>query len=60
MKTDYCYCSGVCCPIKKQCKRYLPDPPDAYLWWVAPEYNEETQKCQNFDSTNNLKSNNNE
>ena len=28
MNTDYSYCSGVTCSIRKSCKRYLPDPPD--------------------------------
>lgn len=27
MNTDYSYCSGVTCSIRKSCKRYLPDPP---------------------------------
>ena len=28
---DYAYCSGVACKLRKSCKRYLPDPPDAML-----------------------------
>lgn len=31
MNTDYSYCSGVTCSIRKSCKRYLPDPPDTRL-----------------------------
>ena len=31
IKNDYAYCSGVACKLRKQCKRYLPDPPDAPL-----------------------------
>lgn len=31
MNTDYSYCSGVTCSIRKSCKRYLPDPPDALI-----------------------------
>lgn len=27
MNTDYSYCSGVTCSIRKSCKRYLPDHP---------------------------------
>ena len=34
MNTDYSYCSGVTCSIRKSCKRYLPDPPDTRLQWV--------------------------
>lgn len=30
MNTDYSYCSGVTCSIRKSCKRYLPDPPDRF------------------------------
>lgn len=36
MNTDYSYCSGVTCSIRKSCKRYLPDPPDTRLQWVWP------------------------
>lgn len=39
MNTDYSYCSGVTCSIRKSCKRYLPDPPDTRLQWVWPAYN---------------------
>ncbi len=35
MNTDYSYCSGVTCSIRKSCKRYLPDPPDIRLRWVV-------------------------
>lgn len=35
MNTDYSYCSGVTCSIRKSCKRYLPDPPDTRLQWGA-------------------------
>lgn len=31
MNTDYSYCSGVTCSIRKSCKRYLPDPPDTHV-----------------------------
>lgn len=37
MNTDYSYCSGVTCSIRKSCKRYLPDPPDTRLQWVWPD-----------------------
>lgn len=53
MNTDYSYCSGVCCKLRKNCKRYLPNPPDVYLWWIPPAYKEETKQCPHFDSTNN-------
>lgn len=37
MNTDYSYCSGVTCSIRKSCKRYLPDPPDTRLQWFCPK-----------------------
>lgn len=46
MNTDYSYCSGVTCSIRKSCKRYLPDPPDTRLQWVWPAYNPGTDKCK--------------
>lgn len=46
MNTDYSYCSGVTCSIRKSCKRYLPDPPDTRLQWVWPAYNPETDSSQ--------------
>ena len=30
--------------------RYLPDPPDAPLWWVPVEYREKTGRCVHFES----------
>ena len=50
IKNDYAYCSGVTCKLRKQCKRYLPDPPAAPLWWVPVEYREETGTCIHFVS----------
>lgn len=35
MNTDYSYCSGVTCSIRKSCKRYLPDPPDTFAMGMA-------------------------
>lgn len=49
MNTDYSYCSGVTCSIRKSCKRYLPDPPDTRLQWVWPAYNPGTDKCKYYD-----------
>ena len=49
IKNDYAYCSGVACKLRKYCKRYLPDPPDARLWWVPVEYREEIGTCIHFD-----------
>ena len=49
MNTDYSYCSGVTCSIRKSCKRYLPDPPDTRLQWVWPAYNPETDKCKYYE-----------
>lgn len=49
MNTDYAYCSGVTCPIRKSCKRYLPDPPDIKLWWISPAYNPITKQCPKCD-----------
>ena len=51
MNTDYSYCSGVTCSIRKSCKRYLPDPPDTRLQWVWPAYNPETDKCKYYEPT---------
>lgn len=49
MNTDYSYCSGVTCSIRKSCKRYLPDPPDTRLQWVWPAYNPGTDKCKYYE-----------
>lgn len=46
---DYSYCSGVCCRLRQNCKRYLPEPPDYPLWWVEPQYNEKNDDCVNYD-----------
>ena len=51
MNTDYSYCSGVTCSIRKSCKRYLPDPPDTRLQWVWPAYNPGTDKCKYYEQT---------
>lgn len=48
INADYAYCRGVGCELSKHCKRYLPDPPDAMLWWVPVEYRENTNKCIHF------------
>jgi hypothetical protein len=45
MNINYAYCSGVTCPIRKECKRYLPDPPNTKLWWIPPAYNPKTKGC---------------
>ncbi len=45
MNINYVYCSGVTCPIRKECKRYLPDPPNTKLWWIPPAYNPKTKGC---------------
>lgn len=50
VNSDYAYCFGVACKLRNQCKRYLPDPPDAPLWWVPVEYQEETGTCIHFVS----------
>lgn len=50
MNTDYSYCSGVTCSIRKSCKRYLPDPPDTRLQWVWPAYNPGTDKCKALET----------
>ena len=48
---DYTYCSGITCPVRKDCKRYLPNPPDVRLWWVDPAYKTKYAKCPNFVSS---------
>lgn len=53
MNTDYSYCPGVTCPIRKSCKRYLPDPPDIPLWWIPPAYKPETNQCPHHEPTRN-------
>lgn len=49
LNKDYSYCSGVTCPIRKQCRRYLPDPPDEPLWWIPHEYNPQLKTCYYFE-----------
>lgn len=49
MDKDYSYCSGVACAIKKECKRFLPNPPDEPLWWVHPAYREKLKQCVYFE-----------
>lgn len=46
---DYAYCRGVGCELRSNCKRYLQNPPDAYMWWVPVEYREETGRCPHFE-----------
>lgn len=48
--SNYCYCSGVACPIKKMCRRFLPDPPDRKMWWVPPAYKEESKSCPYYEA----------
>lgn len=52
MNKDYSYCSGITCPIRQECKRYLPDPPDVPLWWIPPAYKENLKQCPHFEKTN--------
>ncbi len=49
ISNDYAYCRGVGCELRNYCNRYLPDPPDAMLWWVQEKYQEETGVCPYFD-----------
>lgn len=53
MNTDYSYCSGVTCPIRKDCKRYLPNPPDIRLWWIPPAYKQENKQCPHYEPAKN-------
>lgn len=55
MNRDYSYCSGVTCPIRKECKRYLPNPPDEPLEWISPAYKEDLKKCPLFEQSNKSK-----
>lgn len=50
MNTDYSYCSGVTCSIRKSCKRYLPDPPDTRLQWGMASIQSEQSNGHSFDS----------
>lgn len=43
--TDTAYCSGILCPLRDRCSRYLPDPPDAILSWILPQYSEKHNNC---------------
>lgn len=52
MNTDYAHCLGINCPIRDKCKRYLPEPPDAPLWWVPSAYREGLKECPYFESKN--------
>ncbi len=49
ISNDYAYCRGVGCELRNYCNRYLPDPPDAMLWWVQEKYQEDTGMCPHFD-----------
>ncbi|MES5167847.1 hypothetical protein ABVC73_04830 [Prevotella melaninogenica] len=49
INADYAYCRGVGCELSNYCKRYLPNPPDAYMWWVQEKYQEYTGRCPHFD-----------
>lgn len=49
MNTDYSYCTGIACPIREDCNRYLPEPPDMPLWWVSPAYKEEFKQCPLYE-----------
>jgi hypothetical protein len=53
MNQDYEYCSGVECKLKKDCKRYLPDPPNEPLWWINVHYNEKRNQCPLFENKTN-------
>ena len=45
INADYAYCRGVGCELSNYCKRYLPDPPNAFMWWVQEKYQEDTGSC---------------
>lgn len=49
IQEDYCYCSGITCALRENCKRWLPDPPDIKLWWVPVAYRQETKQCPHLD-----------
>lgn len=59
LNTDYSYCSGVACPLRNNCKRFLPNPPDEPLWWIAPAYKFAIKQCPYFEKINSNESNNN-
>ena len=44
--TDYTYCSGISCPLRENCKRFLPDPPDTPLLWILPDYSDKSDSCR--------------
>ena len=43
-------CSGLFCPLKFSCRRYLSiplqTPKKKLLWWVDPAYDKKTDKCK--------------
>ncbi len=56
---DVTFCSGLFCPLKKGCKRYvlgcerkrdehLGIEYDTYTWWMNPEYDVKNNMCDNF------------
>lgn len=55
MNKDYSYCSGVTCPIRQECRRYLPDPPDEPLWWIEKaELHERMTRLDKFIRSENF------
>lgn len=48
MNTDYTYCCGENCELRKTCKRYLPNPKEP-LWWMPSAYSSISKECQNYE-----------
>lgn len=51
MNTDTAYCSGIGCPLRENCRRFLPDPPDTPLLWTVPDYSEKSGTCRIYDAS---------
>lgn len=47
---DIDLCSGVGCPLREKCKRYLlgfkSSRPNKVVWWLEPKFN--NGKCKNY------------
>lgn len=43
---DIDLCSGLFCPLKNTCWRYLHRPKSELLWLVDPAYSEKEKKCK--------------
>lgn len=45
---DICYCTGMDCEIREECKRYRIKQEERIAWWIRPEYDYQKKQCENF------------